>query len=236
MLSDWMMDVHRLVRFCTLGFAFVLLLCGASVATSSAQPLSERLDNAKVLFVEGQKAYVQGDLAKALSSFRKAHRLVPSAELAYNIGHISEQLGDFDNAIRFLGFYLSRSLSSAKDQKEIEMRIARLQDKVRAQREQLSRELRTPAALAHQVRAIFDKAIAMVKKGRYQAALVSFTIVLAQHRLPEIHYNIAKLAEQLGRTRDAVKNYRAYLKTRSNAADREAIEKKLAELERFPIE
>jgi tetratricopeptide (TPR) repeat protein len=230
MLFDWMIDFCRLARFYTFGFALALLLSGSSVALTSAQPLSDRLDKAKVLFVEGQKAYVQGDLAKALSSFREAHRLVPSAELAYNIGHISEQLGDFEDAIRFLGLYLSRSLASVKDQKEIEKRIARLRDKVREQREQLSKELRIPAAPAEKARAFFDKAIAMVKQGRYQAALVSFTIALGQYQLPEVHFNIAKLAEHLGRTRDAVKNYRAYLIMRRDAADREAVEKKIAQL------
>lgn len=229
MLSDWMMHVFRIARFCTLSIVLAFV-CGSSVALAQAQQLSERLDKAKRLFVEGQRAYVQGDLKIALSSFREAHRLVPSAELAYNIGHISEQLGDFEAAIRFLGFYLSRSLSSAKDQKEIEMRIARLKEKVRVRREQFSRQLRIPPQLAERARAMFDKALAMVRKGRYEAALAIFTIAFNQTHLPEIQYNLAKLAEQLGRPQDAVKNYRAYLKAHSDAADKAQVEKKIAEL------
>jgi len=223
-----MMDGNRFARFFTL--VLVLLFCGSNVAHTTAQPLSERLEKAKLLFVEGQKAYVQGDLAEALDSFREAHRLVPSAELAYNIGHISEQLGDFEDAIRFLGLYLSRSLPSAKDQKEIEIRIARLRERVYAQREQLSRQLRIPTVLAEQERAVLRKAVVIVKQGRYRAALALFTIALRQNQLPEIHYDIAKMSEQIGRTQDAVTNYRAYLETRRHAADKKAVEKKIAEL------
>ena len=180
MIRDWMMDGFRLTRSFTLGFVIALLFCGSNVALTRAQPLTDRLDKAKLLFVRGQKAYVQGDLTEALSSFREAHRLVPSAELAYNIGHISEQLGDIENAIRFLGLYISRSLSSPRDEKEIEIRIARLQEQMRVQREQLSRQLRIPMALSEQARKVSKKAVEMVKKGRFQAALVLFTIALSQ--------------------------------------------------------
>lgn len=230
MIPDLMIDGYRFARFSTLGFALVLLFCGANVAHAKAQSLPERLEKAKLLFVEGQKAYVQGDLTSALDSFREAHRLVPSAELAYNIGHISEQLGDVEAAIRFLGLYLSRSFSPAKDEEEIEMRIARLRDRVRAQREQLSRQLRIPMTLTERERSVFRKAIAIVKQGRYRAALALFTIALDHNRLPEIYYDIAKLSEQLGRTREAVINYRAYLETHRYAADKKAVERKIAEL------
>jgi tetratricopeptide (TPR) repeat protein len=232
MICGWMMDGFRFARFYALSFALALLFCGTGIELVRAQSLSERLHKAKLLFVEGQKAYVRGDLVDALKSFREAHRLVPSAELAYNIGHISEQLGDFDNAIRFLGLYLSRSLPSAKDRKEIEIRIAGLLDKVRLKREELSRRLRIPSALTELTRKNLKKAVAMTREGRYQTALVLFSIALDQYRRPEIYYSIAMLSEQLGRAQEALTNYQAYLRARAHAADREAVEKKIAELVR----
>ncbi|MBN1654227.1 MAG: hypothetical protein JXA30_10685, partial [Deltaproteobacteria bacterium] len=230
MLEGWRNDLSQIARYCLFALLLAVLFDQSSVSPARAQCCSERLEKAKLLFVEGQREYLEGRLSKALGKFHAAHHLVPSAELAYNIGHISEQLGDAENAIRFLRLYLSRSLPSAKDQEQVEKRIALLQTKTKARRQRLIRRPATAAALTGSALSFFKRGVAMFRQGRYQAALVSFTIALKQAKLPEIYYNIAQASEQLGRARDAVDNYRAYLDKQTEPSDRELIEHRISEL------
>jgi tetratricopeptide (TPR) repeat protein len=225
-----MINLHQIAAYSTATIGIFAVLCGASAVPAKAQTFSERLQEAKVFFDDGQKAYLEGDLEKALGKFKQAHRLVPSAELAYNIGHISEQAGDSANAVRFLELYLSRSLPPVKDQKDIEKRIARLRPKVASANEQLLKQLSNPKPLTDEARSFFAKGIAMFKQGRYRGALASFEIVLNRFQLPEIYYNIAVTSEQLGRTQDAVGNYRAYLRKRFDAPDKKSVEQKIQTL------
>jgi tetratricopeptide (TPR) repeat protein len=225
-----MIKLCRIAVRSTATIGIFVLLYGMSATPVQAQTFSERLQKAKAFFDEGQKAYLEGNMEKALGEFKQAHRLVPSAELAYNIGHISEQLGDIENAVRFLELYISRSLSPGKDQKDIETRIARLRSKVASINEQLLKQLSNPKPLTDEARSFFAKGITMFKQGRYRTASALFAIVLNRFQLPEIYYNIALASERLGRTQDAVSYYRAYLRKRSDAPDKERVEQKIRTL------
>ena len=62
-----------------------------------AQSSKENIEKARDIFMAGQKAFQKGNLDEALKKFRHANRLVPTAETSYNIGHIYERKGDFEN-------------------------------------------------------------------------------------------------------------------------------------------
>lgn len=198
--------------FLSLGKTLVLILSVLILCPHNtfAQHDAKRLSRAKTLFVNGQQAYLDGKLKEALQMFYEAHYLVPSAELAYNIGHISEQLGDLESAVRFLRLYLSRKKHPAKDYQEVEQRLNQLQKMIGKKNQQL---ITSSSQLIDSARSYFKLGVQMFQQGRYQVALVSFKIAQQRQQLPEITYNIALSFERLGQKHEAVQYYRAYLKT-----------------------
>jgi tetratricopeptide (TPR) repeat protein len=208
------------------GVVIVVLIGGASIAI--AQEPSARLERARQLFLQGQAAFQKGSLQQALDRFRAAEKLVPSAELAYNIGHLLDLMGEPEEAAAFLRLYLSRSRESISDRERVEQRIARLRRQVRREREML---IGSPPHLTAEARAFFQRGVELFEQKRYREALAA---LLAARRLfpaPEIDYNLALISEKLGQRGDAVDYYRVYLRAVEEPDEREAIEGKIRQLE-----
>ena len=190
---------------------------------------SNRVEKAKELFFAGQKAFQEGDLKTALYDFQEANRLVPSAELAYDIGRICRRMGDTEQAIWFLRLYLSRAGSSATDREEIQTQIEQMRKEEHSLREEM---LNSPPQVTAQARGYFEQGMAMFENGRYHAALIAFTAAQRLFPLPELSYNMALASERLGRKSDAIDYYSAYLKARPDAPDRKDIENKIRNLQK----
>jgi tetratricopeptide (TPR) repeat protein len=195
-------------------------------AKANMDPQS-RLEKAKERFVTGQKAYERGLLQQALSDFQEANRLVPSAELAYNIGQVYERLGNAGQAISFFTLYLSRSGANVADGAKMSTRIARLRQWERRQHNQI---LEAPALVVEQALEDFKRGIAMFEKGKYKNSLSAFAAAERLQQVPELSYNMALTSERLGRWSDAIVYYSAYLQAEKDLPDRKQIEGKIAAL------
>ena len=187
------------------------------------------MEKAKERFFAGQKAFQEGDLKTALRDFQEANRLVPSAELAYNIGKTCRRIGDTEQAIWFLRLYLSRAGSAATDREQIQKLVEELRKEQRGLRERM---LNTPPQVTAQARGYFEQGVAMFASGRYHAALIAFTAAERLFPLPELSYNMALASEHLGRKNDAMDYYSAYLRVRPDAPDRKDIEDRIRKLQK----
>jgi tetratricopeptide (TPR) repeat protein len=188
-----------------------------------------RLQMAKTRFVEGQKAYQQGLLARALLEFQEANRLVPSAELAYNIGQVYEQLGDPQQAVRFLKLYLSRSGSDAADRLKVQAQIERLRRMPRQPRQEMRP---APAQVTGQAREHFERGVALFNSGEYKEAMVAFTAAEHLFPVPELSYNMAVTSEWLKRDAEAIEYYSAYLRDDADAPDQAEIKARISALQK----
>ena len=209
------------------GLALAVLLIATSPAVQ-AQQGAERLNRARQLFTEGQTAFAKGNLRDALERFLAAEKLVPSAELAYNIGHLYALVGEPEEAARFLRLYLSRSRGPVPDRDQVTARLNRLQRRARRERQLL---IGSSPSLTAEARALFERGLRMFEQQRYREAL---SALLAARRVvpaPEIEYNLAVTSEKLGLRGDAVDYYRVYLSTVKEPYERESIEKKIRRLQ-----
>lgn len=188
-----------------------------------------RLEHAKEYFIAGQKAYQQGLLEQALSDFQEANRLVPSAELAYNIGQVYEHLGNAAQAISFFTLYLSRSGENVTDGAKMRTRIDRLRQLERRQRNQI---LEAPARVVEQALADFKRGVALFVSGNYRNALSAFSAAARLDPVPELSYNMALTSERLGRWSNAIDYYSAYLQAENDIPDKKRIEAKIATLKK----
>lgn len=195
-------------------------------AKSTTDPQS-RLEQAKQHFMAGQKAYQQGLLEQALSDFQEANRLVPSAELAYNIGQVYEHLGNAPQAISFFTLYLSRSGEAVTDGARMRTRIDRLRQLEKRQRNQI---LEAPARVVERALADFRRGVTLFAKGNYKHALSAFSAAERLDPVPELTYNMALTSERLGRLSHAIDYYSAYLQAENDIPDRKQIEAKIATL------
>jgi len=193
-----------------------------------AQAPQERLEKARQLFQQGQEAYRQGKLEQALESFRAAEKLVPSAELAYNIGHLYDRLGVREKAVIYLRLYLSRSRGEVADGKQVLERIASLRLQLRAGREN---PLGPPPQLGAQARVWFEKGARMFEQKRYREALAAWLKARELSPAPDTLYNLALASEKLGRDADALEYYLAYARALRGPEELEAVEGKIRELE-----
>jgi len=212
-----------------LAASFCLLL-ELSVGVRAQAP-QERLEKAKVLFLQGQDAYQKGELKQALDSFLAAETLVPSAELAYNIGHLYERLGEPEKAAVFLRLYLSRSRRPPADGEQVQERIAGLRKQARAVQETLAGP---PPQLGEQALDLFERGRRLFEQKRYRQALAALLAARKLSPAAEIVYNLALTSEKLGRPDEAAGYYRAYTRALRGPEELEAIEKKIRELEAIP--
>jgi tetratricopeptide (TPR) repeat protein len=106
-------------RLSWFGLAMVLALgsSGARPAradTPSAEAIADaRLGEAKKKFEEGVRAYGERRYADAVTAFRQADAIEPSAALSFNIARAYERLDDASAALRWYRDYLRRNPQAA---------------------------------------------------------------------------------------------------------------------------
>jgi tetratricopeptide (TPR) repeat protein len=106
-----------------------LMLCATS-ALAEAPPVEDPATAAaRGHFQAGQVYFQEGDLKRALASFREAARHVDSPALDFNIARTHDRLGDAARAVSYYERYLARR-PDAQDRAEVDARIAELRPRV----------------------------------------------------------------------------------------------------------
>ena len=103
----------------------VALLAGpASVALADdPPPTKEQLDAAKKAFLEGDALYRAGKLVEAIEKLKESYRLSRNAMLLYNLGHISDQAGQRENAITYYKKFLATAPANAPKRADVQKRL-----------------------------------------------------------------------------------------------------------------
>ena len=78
---------------------------------------------------------------------------------------------------------------------------------------------------------LYERGVSQFKDGDYEASARSFSAALELADRPSLHYNLACSFEKLGRTVDALAEYRAYLSGDPEAKDRAEVRSILRRLE-----
>jgi hypothetical protein len=76
--------------------------------------------------------------------------------------------------------------------------------------------------------------VKLYKTKQWVAAQAAFSAALQMSNAPELHFNLAVVAERMNRSQEAVDHYRAYLAARSDAKDQEKIEERITILQAMP--
>lgn len=93
-------------------FALVLAVSSAAVAQPegpadpAAPSLSAEDEQARALYVEGDRRYAEGRYDEAVDLFRQAYALSPQPLLLYNMVNSLERMGDYAEAARVLRQYI----------------------------------------------------------------------------------------------------------------------------------
>lgn len=202
--------------------------------TASDPAKQARLERARTLFEEAQRAYAEGRFREAARKMQVAYRLTRSPELAFNVARVFERMGETDLAIQYFRIYMRHeehhgTLTDA-ERADLEERTAKLRAMAERHREQLYSAPPSDDALTAEAQRFFKLGVAMFNRGEYDAAMQAF---IAAHRfapLPEVLYNLALTSERLERWRDARDYYREYLRVRPAAPDRAHVEKRIEAL------
>lgn len=107
----------------------VALLAGpANVAwADDPPPTKEQLDAAKKAFQEGDALYRAGKLVEALEKIKESYQLSRNAMLLYNLGHISDQAGQRENAIGYYKKFLATAPANAPKRADVQKRLEALE-------------------------------------------------------------------------------------------------------------
>lgn len=90
-------------------------------------------DRAREYFRDGMRAFDEHRYSDAITQFRRASELVPSADLTFNIARAQEELGELDAAIESYRRYL-RDRVDPPDREAVEEHIRQLEERAEAQR------------------------------------------------------------------------------------------------------
>lgn len=200
----------RSPRLALLALLVSLALGGAGAERARAQE-GAALEAARGAFARAQAAYAQGDLDTARVELQKAHALAPSAELSYDLARVHERMGDAAPAIALYREYLAHHAPSAAERARIERTIAALEALAKRQDDALRAPPPDAALLDAEARAMFARGVEAFRARRYEVAHTAFLAARSIAPLPELDYNLARVCEALGRTRDAIDHYRAFL-------------------------
>lgn len=216
--------VHRAVR----ALALALMLLASLVGPAAAQDATAR---ARDLFTRGVAAYGAGRLEEAADLLGQADALVPSPELAYNLGRVHERMGHVAEAVRYYRRYLDTGTADAASRADVEARIAALNDLERRHRESVMSLPPSTDEMTAEAQRFFERGVAMFRRRRYDAALAAFTAAYRFAPLPEVIYNLAVASERTEHYGDAIDYYREYLRARPDDPDRAGIERTIRELQ-----
>jgi tetratricopeptide (TPR) repeat protein len=195
---------------------------------AAPRPVSE---SARACFQRAQEAYAIGDLASALAGFLCAFQAAPSPELHYNLARVYERMGDAEESTRHYRAYMAQTDVTSKEKKRIEARLQALSELSERQRPPLEPTKPSAAAMSAEARSFYDRGVKLFRVKQYAAAQAAFSAALQMSNAPELHFNLAVVAERMNRTQEAVDHYRAYLAARGDAKDRERIEERIAMLQ-----
>lgn len=207
---------------------------GKSKASSSDAADKGDLAGARARFEAGAKAYARGELVEALQHFEAAQALAPSDELCFDIARTLERMGEPERAIAMYERYLAAASPSAAQRQEIGARIAELKQQQARLAQQAIKAAPSGDALQAEARTFFGRGVKLFRRGQYTAARSAFHAALQFADVPELHFNLALVAERLRQPADAVAHYRAYLKASGEAPDRAEVERRIAELRSKP--
>jgi tetratricopeptide (TPR) repeat protein len=205
-----MRAVTRACRGRLLASALWLALGAGSAAADEAQKPSS-IDEARSAFAEAQSAYARGDLETARARLQRAHELAPSAELSYDLARVHERMGDAATAIALYREYLEHQRATKTEQTRIARSIAELEALAKRQGDALRAPPPDAAVLDAEARAMFTRGIEAFRAKRFEVAHSAFLAARSIAALPELEYNLARACEELGRARDAIDHYRAFL-------------------------
>jgi tetratricopeptide (TPR) repeat protein len=188
-------------------------------------------DEARACFQKAQAAYAIGDLTTALAGFQCAFKAAPSPELHYNLARVYERMGDADESTRHYRAYLAQTQVTPREKKRIEARLQALQELEERQRPPLEPTKPSAEAMSAEARSFYDRGVKLYRLKQYTAAQAAFSAALQMSNAPELHFNLAVVAERMNRMQEAVDHYRAYLASRGDAKDRDKIEERIAMLQ-----
>ena len=220
-----------------LGVLLGVLLVSSTVDAFADDSAAQAIDEARSAFARAQSAYAAGDLEGARAQLQRAHELAPSAELSYDLARVHERMGDAATAIALYREYLEHHRASDAEQSRIARSIAQLEALAKRQGDALRAPPPDVAVLDAEARAMFARGIEAFRAKRFEVALTAFLAARSIAALPELDYNLARACEELGRTRDAIDHYRAFLHhaapeeaeaTRARIARLEAVAKQSA--------
>lgn len=198
-----------------------LLLALLVAAPAGAQDATDR---ARDLFTRGVAAYSAGRLEEAAGLLGEADALLPSPELAYNLGRVHERMGHVEEAVRYYRRYLDAGTADEASRADVEARVAALADLERRHRDAVMSLPPSTDELTAEAQRFFERGVAMFRRRRYDAALAAFTAAYRFAPLPEVVYNLAVASERTEHFADAVDFYREYLRARPDDPDRAHIE------------
>lgn len=104
--------------------AMVLTFATSSVIVEPATAKPREISEFDKLVKAGAKAYDNGDLDLAETSFRQAYAITPDASLLYNIGRVCEDRADYNCAIDSYKKYIGSSGADSEAKEDALERIA----------------------------------------------------------------------------------------------------------------
>jgi hypothetical protein len=115
-----------------LGLAVLAALAVARAAAAAPPPPAGAVEQAQRHFRRGVELYRDDDVAGALVEFRRAHDLVPSYKILYNIGQADYELKDYASALQHFRAYLEEGGAEipAERRREVERELPRLEGRV----------------------------------------------------------------------------------------------------------
>jgi tetratricopeptide (TPR) repeat protein len=200
----------------------------ASQATPAPKPIT---DEARACFQRGQSAYAAGDLFTALAGFQCAFAAAPSPELHYNLARVYERMGEAEESTRHYRAYLAQTQVTPREKKKIEARLQALQDLRDRQKPPPDASKPSAEAMSAEARSFYERGVKLYRAKQYPAAQAAFFAALQLSNAPELHFNLAVVAERMNHPSEAVDHYRAYLASRTDAKDREEIEERIGMLQ-----
>jgi tetratricopeptide (TPR) repeat protein len=204
----------------------------AAKSTAKSHDAADQRDlaDARARFEAGARAYARGELVEALQHFEAAQAIAPSDELCFDIARTLERMGEPERAIAMYERYLAAAAPSAAQRQEIDARIVELKRHQARLAQQAIKGAPSGDALKAEARTFFGRGVKLFRRGQYAAARSAFDAALQFADVPELHFNLALVAERLRQPADALAHYRAYLKASADVADRADVERRIAEL------
>jgi tetratricopeptide (TPR) repeat protein len=210
--------------------ACLVLLLSLAPAAALAQPDAAQVAHAQELFTQGVAAYDAGRLDEAARLLGDADRILPSPELAFNIGRVYERMGEAAQAIRYFERYVHDGHPTDAERADITARIAALRALDQRHHDQIMTAPPSTDEMTAEARTFFLRGVTMFRRHQYDAARMAFTAAYRFAPLPEVIYNLAVLSERTDQRQDAIDYYREYLRVRPTDPDRVAIERQIEQL------